>query len=156
MSARSVSSAKRGLRLSIAGAVVLGAIAMVVATASATAPTRNGSIAFRRYFNDQHSMGAVFTIRVNGTLTRQVTHPPKGIVDEGSDWAPDGSLIAFMRCPPNQLCHDYVVRPDGSGLAPVGPLCPRGAHEDTCPDEGGRKLHARLQAGDVHPVDRSD
>ena len=135
MNARSVSPAKRGVRWAIAAAVVSGAIAIVVATASATAPGKNGQIAFRRYFNNQHSRGAIFTIRANGTHARQITHPPVGVVDQGPDWAPDGSLITFTRCAPQGACHLYVVRPDGNGFAPVGPLCPPGSSEGTCPDD---------------------
>lgn len=131
-----VSSATRALRWSVAAALALGAIAGVVTTASATAPGKNGSIAFRRYFNTAHSRGAVFTVHTNGTGARQITHPPRGVVDDQVDWAPDGSLITFTRCPTDQgLCHVYVVSPNGNGLAPVGPLCPPGAHEDTCPDD---------------------
>jgi TolB protein len=136
MSSGSVSPATRSLRWSIAAAVALGSITLVAATASATAPGKNGRIAFRRYFNDQHSRGAVFTTRANGTHARQITHPPKGVVDQGPDWAPDGSLITFTRClPPNGTCHIYVVRPDGNGFAPVGPVCPPGSNEGTCPDD---------------------
>ena len=71
VSARSVSQAKRGLRLFIAAAVVLSGIAIVVATASATAPTRNGAIAFRRYFNDAH---IIAERNGPGILTNRVLH----------------------------------------------------------------------------------
>ena len=138
---RSMSPAGRGLRCASVAAV-LTALAIVAGTASATAPGRNGSIAFRRYFNDQHSRGAVFTIRTNGTHARQITHPPKGVVDDGPDWAPDRSLITFTRCPAEGLCHVYVVRPDGNGLTPVGSLCPPGATKT--PVRMTRPLASRL------------
>jgi TolB protein len=117
--------------------LVLLVAGSVATTASATAPGRNGSITFRRFFDDQQSWGAVFTVRPDGTHTRQVTHPPQGVVDDQPDWAPDGSLISFTRCAPNEgLCHVWTVAPDGSGVAPVGPLCAAGANEQTCPDDG--------------------
>lgn len=121
-------------RLLFAIALALSAVAIVVATASATAPGNNGAIAFRRYFDAQHSWGAVFTIAADGKGTRQITHPARGIVDDQPDWAPDGGLIAFSRCCA-PLGHVFVVAPNGSGLAPVGPLCPSGADETTCPDD---------------------
>jgi len=129
-----VSSKTLRIRLLFAIALALSAVAIVVATASATAPGNNGRIAFRRYFDAHQSWGAVFTIAADGKGTRQITHPARGIVDDQPDWAPDGSLIAFSRCcAPGS--HLFVVAPNGSGLAPVGPLCPSGADETTCPDD---------------------
>ena len=104
--------------------------------ASATAPGKNGSIVFRRYFNDQHNWAALFTTASDGTQARQITHPARGIVDTSPDWAPDGRLIAFVRSTGDTgLEHLWTVRPDGSGLAPVGAVCPTGADETTCPDD---------------------
>ena len=111
------------------------AAAVVVATAAATSPGKNGPIAFRRYFTDDQSWGAVFTVGADGKGARQVTHPERGVVDDQPDWAPDGSLLAFTRCAPEALCHIWVIKPDGTGLAPVGALCASGSHEDTCPDD---------------------
>jgi TolB protein len=109
---------------------------------AATEPGKNGPIAFRRYFDNRHTTGAVFTIRANGTGVRQVTHPEAGTVDDQADWAPDGSLITFTRCAPDTLCHVYVVAPDGTGLTPVAPLCPPDAHEDMCPDDEAASFSA--------------
>jgi TolB protein len=110
--------------------------AAVAATASyATAPGKNGRIAFRRYFNGDHSWGAVFTINANGTGERQVTHPPKGVVDDQPDWAPDGSLIAFSRCPKDRACAVYTVHSDGSGLTRVSKPCPPGGKVPPCTDD---------------------
>src|SRR5207244_200820 len=96
------------------------AAAVLVATAAATSPGKNGPIAFRRYFNDDQSWGAVFTIGSDGRGARQVTHPPRGTVDDQPDWAPDGSLLVFSRMPKDAPSHLWVVKPDGTGLAPVG------------------------------------
>jgi Tol biopolymer transport system component len=109
--------------------------AVVVATATATSPGKKGSIAFRRYFNDDQSWGAVFTIGADGKGVRQVTHPQRSTVDDQPDWAPNGSALVFTRCAPNALCHIWVVKPDGTGLAPAGALCAAGAHEGSCPDD---------------------
>lgn len=122
---------------SVASLALVSIALVVVSAASATAPGKNGAIVFRRYFDDQQTWGAVFTIEPDGTHAQQITHPPQGIVDDQPDWAPDGSLISFTRCAPNEgLCHVWTVAPDGTGIAPVGPLCPTGAKETRCPDDG--------------------
>ena len=92
-----MSSKTLRVKLLIAAALVLSAVGIVVATASATAPGSNGQIAFRRYFNCQQDWGAVFTTAATGKGTRQITHPARGAVDDQPDWAPDGSLITFSR-----------------------------------------------------------
>ena len=130
-------SRRRPATPAAAGLAMLVAVAVCSAAAasSSTAPGRDGSIAFRRYFNDQHSWAAVFTTTSDGLQTRQLTHPPRGIVDDSPDWAPDGSALTFTRCAAAGLCHVWIVAADGSGVAPVGPLCPTGADERTCPDD---------------------
>jgi Tol biopolymer transport system component len=131
----SVSASSLRIRLPLRIALGLSAITIVVAAASATAPGSNGAIAFRRYFNAEQNWGAVFTIAADGKGARQITHPTAGTVDDQPDWAPNGSLIAFSRLAPNEPSHVFVVAPNGNGLAPVGPLCPSGADQQTCPDD---------------------
>ena len=124
------------MRFALGTGAVLALCLTLLSSASATAPGRNGPITFRRYFDDQHSWGAVFTVQTDGTHARQVTHPPRGVVDDQPDWAPDGSLIAFTRCRSKAgLCHVWTVAPDGSGISPVGAVCAAGANEQTCPDD---------------------
>ena len=41
------------------------------------APTRNGQIVFRRYFDPDQTKGAIFTMNPDGSHIRQITHPPK-------------------------------------------------------------------------------
>ena len=131
-------AARRRLGSAAAAGLALLAVAAVCSSAvasSTTAPGRDGSIAFRRYLDDQQTWGAVFTIAPDGTHARQITHPQRGIVDDQPDWAPDGSAVAFTRCPPNSLCHVWTVNSDGTGVAPVGPVCPAGADEQSCSDD---------------------
>ena len=54
---------------------VLGLLC-VAAAASATPPGRNGKLAFRRWFNAQHTWGAVFT--ANRTARRSTRSPIRG------------------------------------------------------------------------------
>ena len=123
------------MRTLITYSLALGVFAVVVATAAATAPGKNGAIAFRRYLNNDQSWGAVFTIGADGKGAHQVTHPQRGTVDDQPDWAPDGSRITFTRCPHDGLCHIWTVAPDGTGLAPAGALCAGGSNEGMCPDD---------------------
>lgn len=116
--------------------IVAVAASVATATSRATAPGKNGRIAFRRYFTADHTWGAVFTVKPDGTDVRQVTHPPRGIIDEQPDWAPDGSLLAFQRCfrASGAGCSVYTVRPDGSGLTRIS-LCPAGGAAVRCTDD---------------------
>ncbi len=96
--------------------------------AGATPPGENGRIAFRRYFNQSHTYGAIFTINPDGTGLRQVTHPRKGVLDTQPDWAPNGRWIAFERLSSHSE-RLFKVRADGTDLSmlsvPCGtPNCP--------------------------------
>jgi TolB protein len=122
-------------RLSMLTLLAATLTAVAATSSQATAPGKSGRIAFRRYFNDDHTWGAVFTINANGTGERQVTHPPKGTKDDQPDWAPDGKLIAFSRCPNNRACAVYTVHPDGSGLTRVSKPCPPSGKVPPCTDD---------------------
>lgn len=114
---------------------LLGVFAVLgtAATASwATPPGKNGDIAFRRYLDAKRTTGAIFTIRPDGTGIRQVTRPPRGVIDQYPDMSPDGKTIVFHRmvpCPPgggkdgiDRTCDlVYTVRRDGQGLRPLVP-----------------------------------
>jgi TolB protein len=125
------------VKVAVTVAVIAAVVASVTtATSRATAPGKNGRIAFRRYFTADRTWGAVFTVNPDGTDVRQVTHPPKGIIDEQPDWAPDGSLLAFQRCfrTSGTGCSVYTVRPDGSGLRRIS-VCPPGGAALRCTDD---------------------
>ena len=121
-------------RRHLAVVLLTAAAGIAAATAAATPSGKNGQIVFRRYFDDNQTSGAIFTVRADGRNIKQITRPGPAVVDDQPTWAPDGKLIAFTRCPPSGgLCHAFVVAPDGSGLAPVGAECPQDATEQTCP-----------------------
>jgi len=89
-------------------------------TTSAQSPARTtqvdlpaGRIAFRRYFDDAQTHGAVFTADPDGTGEKQITDPPAGHVDDHPDWSPDGKRIAFERCSENKPCSVFTVAADG-------------------------------------------
>jgi Tol biopolymer transport system component len=103
--------------LALLGAAIAAEAAGVTQEAHATSPGKNGRIAFRRYFDDAQTWGAVFVANADGTGVRQVTHPQHGVVDDQPDWSPDGSLLVFTRCgDPSTPCAVYTVQPDGSKL----------------------------------------
>jgi TolB protein len=129
-------TASRGGRLAralLCLAIVAGVVCVV---ASATAPGKNGRIAFRRYFDAAHHAGAIFTITADGSGEQQVTHPPRGMYDDQPDWSPNGSLLVFSRCVPDTICAVYTVHPDGSGLKRISPACPGNTVPPKCEDDG--------------------
>jgi TolB protein len=68
---------------------------LIALPASATAPGENGRIAFRRYLNEDHTRGALFTARPNGSDIRQLTHPRGKRVTTEPDWSPNGRWIVY-------------------------------------------------------------
>jgi TolB protein len=90
-------------------AALFAAITLLLTAApvSATVPGENGRIAFRRYFNPEHTWGAIFTIKPNGAALRRVTHPPDGIVHTEPDWSANGRWITFSR-----FWHGEAIRAD--------------------------------------------
>src|SRR5438034_6315276 len=100
-----------GLLLAMSGAAV--------SFGWATAPGRNGKLAFRRYLDTDHTWSALFTANPDGTATRQVTHPSRRVLDIEPDWSPNGKQIVFQRvsldgCSPG--CEtDEIYRLDTDG-----------------------------------------
>ena len=84
--------------------------------AQATVHGQNGRIAFRRYFNDAHTRGAIFTIRPDGSGLRQLTHMGKVALDTAPDWSPDGRWIAFYRDMPGEPSRVFKMRADGTDI----------------------------------------
>ena len=117
------------LVLTLLGILVAVGNRSLVSNAEATAPGKNGRIAFKRYLDSGRSRGAIFTIDANGNAQRQVTKPGSGAVDDQPDWSPSGSLLVFHRGVPvpDSPFAIYTVKPDGSDEARLSPACPAGS-----------------------------
>jgi TolB protein len=117
-------------------AVALGLVgtATVAVPASATVKGENGKIAFRRFFNDDHSRGDIFTVGRNGTGVRRVTHTPGGVGTE-PDWSPNGRWIVYMIAPDGDQDHARLakIHPDGTGMTPLSQTCAAGCFSDGFP-----------------------
>ena len=153
---------RRSATVLVATATASTVIAAVASVASATPPGANGRIAFRRFLDPGHSRGAIFTIDANGKGERQVTHPPKGTVDDQPDWSPDGSQILFERCGPSN-CRVALVAADGTGLRFLTPAC-QGQGLPRCSDirgpafapDGGQIVYGHVSGKDRVFADGSD
>jgi TolB protein len=125
-------------------ATLLSSIALLFGTfalatpAHATFRGNNGRLAFRRYLNNAHSHGAIFTIKPDGTGERQVTHPRSGVLDAEPDWSPNGEWIAFERIAahccrkPSQRDRLFKVRADGTHLTLLSERLPCGKEAGQC------------------------
>jgi Tol biopolymer transport system component len=112
--------------------------AVPVAAGSAASPTSAavpgpllpGQIAFRRYFDDTESTGAIFASGTDGSSERQVTHPPASTLDDEPNWSPDGARLLFTRTAAigtsNESQRLFTVSSDGTGPTPVSPDTPAG------------------------------
>jgi len=122
----------------IARTIVCAAAALVVAglaagISQATAPGKNGRIAFSRYALSNTLTAHIVVANSDGSGQHAVTHTARGYVDDHPYWSPDGSRILFERgCSNNCSRHIWTVRPDGSGLRRLSPGCSSGAF---CPDD---------------------
>jgi Tol biopolymer transport system component len=141
-------------------------IALVVATLAvlfgmgqaAAAPAKNGKILFRRYLNDDHTQGDVFSIRPNGTGLFRVTHSGSGQVGTEPNPSPDGRWIAYMIAPENDLEHGrlFKIHPNGKGQTALSSTCTGDCQGDGFPNwspSGRRIAFQRLMSSDpTQPV----
>ncbi len=152
---------RRAVAVAVLAAAAV-ALAVSAAPSQATYHGKNGRIAFRRYFDKDHQISAIFTINIDGTAEQRITHAPKGSVDDQPDWTPDGSLIAFTRCPANAACAVYLMHADGTGLKPITPVCngiPPKCEDDsnvTFLPDGKHIVYTRASGLDKHFKDGSD
>jgi Tol biopolymer transport system component len=111
---------------------ILAVLGTAASTAWSTPSPEKGKIAFRRYLDAGRTTGAILTANPDGSAIRQVTRPPRGVIDQYPDFSPDGKAIVFHRmvpCPPegtrngiDRTCDlIYTVGVDGKGLKQLVP-----------------------------------
>jgi Tol biopolymer transport system component len=132
----------------VAGSALLALLPM---SAAATTPGHNGLIAFRTYFNSDHTAGALFTMNPNGTHVTQITFPAEGVLDNSENWSPDGTKLAFQRFPPGGPDYGpaelYVVNADGSNAHRVAAI--DGDVDSPAWTRDGRSIAFTLATGGV-------
>jgi tricorn protease-like protein len=114
-------------------------------TSGGTAST-NGQIVFRRWFDPDHTKGALFAMNPDGSHIRQITHPPKGWFDDNPAWSPDGQRVAFHRQRPNDYISRITVLNFQTGDTREVTHCG--------PDQGWSKEHPRPTSGRYCEGDR--
>ena len=95
----------------------------------------DGKIVFRRWLNDNHSRGEIFTINRDGTGLVQVTHTATGASTE-PDPSPDGRWIDYMVIRNGDLSSGrlFKIHPGGSGRTPLSMSCTGTCVGDGFPD----------------------
>jgi TolB protein len=107
---------------------------LIAAAVAAAAPgTENGRILFRRYLDNHHTRGDIFSIRQNGEGLFRVTHSGRDAVGTEPNPSPDGRWIAYMVAPKNDLEHArlYKIHPNGKGRTALSGTC-----TDPCQGDG--------------------
>lgn len=141
-------------------ALTQGAVATAAgqaATPSVTSSTHralSGRIMFRRYLNAQHSVGAIFTIKPDGTDLFQVTHAPRHALSTEPDPSPNGRWIDYMvEWPNNPTARSKIfkIRTNGSDRTNLSTSCTGTCRGDGFPDwsSTGRIAFQRTLSADV-------
>jgi TolB protein len=96
-----------------------------MAPAHATAPGKNGRIAFRRYYNADHTRGDIFTVKPDGTGERQVTHSARTNLATEPDWSPNGRWIEYQLSRHGDLDDSrlYKIHPNGTHRTFIDASC---------------------------------
>lgn len=135
-----------GLRKAAAVVAAAAVASTGAVVAHATAPGKNGEIAFKLALGAPSRLGVV---NADGSGLRKLPRT-KQVSDDDPDWSPSGSTIAFTRCPlGNGRCHVDAMRPDGSGLKQLGPANDDRAFPSWAPD-GKHIAYVRSWGGVQH------
>jgi TolB protein len=129
----------------------IGLIALATTPAHATAHGKNGRIAFRRYYNAEHTRGDIFTINPDGTRQRQVTHSARTRLATFPDWSPNGRWIEYQVSRHGNLDNSrlYKIHPNGTHRTFIDASC-----QAPCRSDGfaqwsphGRRIAFQRQSG---------
>jgi TolB protein len=116
---------RHGRRLLVSAVVYVSAVIATAPPALATTHGHNGRIAFRRFLNAEHTRGALFTIKPDGTGLRQVTRPGRRTITTNPNWSPNGRWIAYSIYAHADEDHSriYKIHPDGTGRTYLSGSC---------------------------------
>jgi Tol biopolymer transport system component len=104
--------------------VCVGTLLTIALPAHSTFDGDNGRILFRRYTNESHTRGAVFTVRPDGTHERQLTSDKAGVTTE-PDASPDGRWIVYSLYPNAHEDQSRLkkIRADGTHQSTLDQTC---------------------------------
>ena len=128
------------LACAVSAVGVAGALAVL---ASATTRGPNGQIAFKQALGAPSRLAIV---RPDGAPFLQLPRT-KQVSDDDPDWSPNGSTIAFTRCPIKRgPCGVFTMGAAGTGLKRLGPASDDRAQPSWSPD--GRQIaYSRVWGG---------
>ncbi len=134
----------RRSRITLVSVIAIAVVVGMTGGAAAATARENGKILFRRYLNDDHTRGDVFSIRPNGTHLFRVTHSGQNRVGTEPNPSFDGRWIAYMVAPENDLDHArlYKIHPNGTGRTALSASCTGMCQGDGFPSwsPSGRRL----------------
>jgi TolB protein len=136
-------------------AAISGALALAVGCAAAASPAdatargHNGRIAFRVYFNADHTAGAIFTINPDGTGRRQVTHPRRSVLTTEPDWSPNGRWLVYTAYPGGSEDSSRILKihPNGEDRTKLASSCTRSCLFDGFPQWAPHSRRIAFQRG---------
>jgi Tol biopolymer transport system component len=137
-----------------------GFVAPTVSTAATLRASHGtasiGKIVFRRWLNDSHTRGEIFTIESDGSGLFLVTHTP-GEASTEPDPSPDGRWIDYMVIRNGDLSTGrlFKIRPDGSDRTSLSASCTGACVGDGFPDwshTGRIAFQRNLSANPAKPV----
>lgn len=137
-------------------AAALAAPAASAATSASHRSASIGKIVFRRWLNNSHTRGEVFTINSDGSGLFQVTRTP-GAASTEPDPSPDGRWIDYMVIQNGDLSTGrlFKIRPNGSDRTPLSDSCTGVCIGDGFPDWSHTGLIAfqrNLSANPAKPI----
>ncbi len=133
-------------------AVLTGStVLLAAAPAQATAHGKDGRIAFRRYYNADHTRGDIFTISPDGTAERQLTHSRRTRLATEPDWSPGGRWIEYQVARHGDLDNSrlYKLRPDGTHRTFIDESCNAPCRSDGFAQwsPGGQRIAFQRESG---------
>ena len=103
----------------VTAALLIAGVPTLSSSIGQAATAADGRIAYNSYGSGD---GDIYLVNADGTGRVNVTaDQPRGEVDDdqGPDWSPDGSQIAFTRYRFQEGSDVFVINPDGTGLHAV-------------------------------------